>query len=487
MSHPALPYYPRSFTVLVMVAMGVLILPLASGLIGTVHRLQGVIDTQRQFTRDSLTITRYVREVVEGVNQLQRAAGQYHLLRDRDLAGSVRDSHRELRERLQELAALLAAPAPQAALQTVMAHNDSLYRALQPGVFLEGRAFDALKRDFDVLHAEAQILQTRGDTYVQIQLHVLEGEMRSARSRLLYLTLALIPLTLLLAAVFSWMINRPIRQIKAAIHQLGRGDLGPLPRITGPQDIVELRNEIEWLRQRLGEIEAQKAGFLRHVSHELKTPLASLREGVGLLAERVTGPMTPRQQSIVEIMNHSSRELQTRIEDLIRYSGMMREVGVATIGPVNLAGVLNTVVARHRLAIESRNIQIIAELEAAAIYADREQMETVLDNLLSNSVKFSPDNGRILVRCRQTPEACHLDVCDEGPGIPVDERTRIFDAFVQGARQPHSVVKGSGLGLSIVRETLRAMGGSITVGDEAPWSVCMNLRWPIHPISGPGT
>lgn len=481
MNQPANRYYPRSFTVLVMVAMSVLILPLATGLVGTMHRLQNVIDSQRQFIRNSLTITRDLRDVVDGVNQLQRAAGQYHLLKDVELASSLRGSYQDLHARLAGLGLLLSAPAPQAALTAVSSLNDSLYRKLQPGRFLGGQAFDALRDDFDTLHAAARELQTRGDNYVQVQLHVLENEMLAARRRLLLLTLALIPLTLVLAAIFSWIINRPIRQLKTAIHQLGREDLSPLPSITGPQDIVELRNEIDWLRQRLGDIERQKTRFLQHVSHELKTPLASLREGVGLLSEGVAGPMTERQRSIVEIMDHSSRELQRRIEDLIRYSGMMREVGISTITPLNLSDVLDAVVLRHRLAIEARNLEIDRQLALPNVYADRERMETLLDNLLSNAVKFSPMRGRILIEGWLTEGVCHLQICDQGPGIPKNERTRIFEPFVQGAHQPDTAVKGSGLGLSIVHEILRTLGGSIAVDERPCWSVCIKLQWPAQP------
>lgn len=481
MNQPANRYYPRSFTVLVMVAMSVLILPLATGLVGTMHRLQNVIDSQRQFIRNSLTITRDLREVVDDVNQLQRAAGQYHLLKDAELAASVRGSYHDLRTRLTGLGLLLTAPAPRAALFAVGSQNDTLYRKLQPEKFLGSAAFDALKADFDTLHAAARELQTRGDSFVRVQLHVLEHEMLAARRRLLLLTLALIPLTLTLAAIFSWLINRPIRQLKTAIHQLGREDLSPLPNITGPQDIVELRNEIDWLRQRLGEIEMQKTRFLQHVSHELKTPLASLREGVGLLSEGVAGPMTERQYSIVEIMNHSSRELQRRIEDLIRYSGMMREVGTSTISPLNLSSVLDTIVVRHRLAIEARSLEIDRQLRLPEVYADREQMETLLDNLLSNAVKFSPMHGRILIEGWVADGVCHLHICDQGPGIPPHERTRIFEPFVQGAHQPDTAVKGSGLGLSIVQEILRNLGGNIKVEDRPNWSVCLALQWPAPP------
>lgn len=481
MNQPANRYYPRSFTVLVMVAMSVLIFPLATGLVGTMHRLQNVIDTQRQFIRNSLTITRELREVVDDVNQLQRAAGQYHLLKDTELAPSLRGNYQDLRARLTGLGPLLSASAPHAALTAVSSLNDTLYRKLQPGRFLGSQAYEALKDDFDTLHAAARELQTRGDSFVRVQLHVLEHEMLAARRRLLFLTLALIPLTLALAAIFSWLINRPIRQLKTAIHQLGREDLSPLPNITGPQDIVELRNEIDWLRQRLGEIEMQKTRFLQHVSHELKTPLASLREGVGLLSEGVAGPMTERQHNIVEIMDHSSRELQRRIEDLIRYSGMMREMGTSTIAPLNLSAVLDTVVVRHRLAIDARSLEIDRQLTLPAIHADREQMETLLDNLLSNAVKFSPMRGRILIKGWLAGRACHLQVCDQGPGIPQNERIRIFEPFVQGAHQPDTAVKGSGLGLSIVQEILRTLGGSITVEDRPFWSVCLKLQWPTPP------
>ena len=481
MTLPINPYYPRSFTVLVLVAMGVLILPLASGLIRTVHLLQSSIETQRQFTRDSLTITRDIRQIVDGVSQWQRAAGQYHLLLDAELAASVRDSYSDLHSRLIGLNQLLPTPMPRAALQAVMTQSANLNHRLKPGHFLDSKAFNALKPDFDALHAEAQSLQTRGDHFVHAQLRVLEEEMQATRQRLILLTVALIPLTLLLAGVFSWMINRPIRQLKDAIQQLARGDLSALPRISGPQDIVALRQEIEWLRQRLGEIEEQKAQFLRHVSHELKTPLASLREGVGLLAERLTGPMTERQQTIVQIMDHSSRELQQRIEDLIRYSGMVREVSTPPLAPLLLSNVFDTVVTRHRLAIETRSITIDAQWDAPTVYADQDRMETVLDNLLSNAIKFSPVNGCILIRSKSSADTYCLQICDQGPGITATDRDRIFDAFVQGVTQPESAVSGSGLGLSIVREAMRSMGGTVTVIDLPSWSVCLNLEWRIPP------
>ncbi|MDP3584011.1 MAG: HAMP domain-containing sensor histidine kinase [Thiobacillus sp.] len=473
------PYYPRSFTILVIVAMGVLIVPLASGLINAVHVLQEVVDTQRQFTRNSLTITRDVRQIAESVSQLQRAAGQYHLLQDAEFAPALRDRFDELQTLLARLDSELVDPPARATLAALQTRSHSLYRQIQPGSFLDSAGFNALDPAFNALHGDTRTLLTEADAAVQRELQDLESTVQATRQRLIVLALALIPLTLLLAAVFSWMINRPIKQLKASIQKLGQANLSPLPAISGPQDIVELGREIDWLRQRLQALEDQKLRFLRHVSHELKTPLASLREGVALLGDELAGSLNPRQRSIVAIMDSASRDLQKRIEDLIRYSGMMRDATLLPTTPQTLSAALASVLARQRLALEAHGIRVETQLDAATVHAERSQLETVLDNLLSNAVKFSPEGGRILVKSTPADGAIEVWVCNEGEAIPEAERSRVFEPFFQGARQPASTVKGSGLGLSIVRESLLAAGGSVDVVDCPPWSTCFRLTWPI--------
>lgn len=472
------PYYPRSFTILVIVAMGVLIVPLASGLINAVHVLQGVVDTQRQFTRTSLAVTRDVRQIVESVSQLQRAAGQYHLLQDTEFGPALRQSFDELHAQLSQLDTQLTDPRSRATLAALETRSQALYRQVRPGEFLDSDQFQALGPAFDSLHEVARTLLVQADAAVQRELQRLEETVQVTRRRLIVLALALIPLTLVLAAVFSWMINRPIKQLKASIQQLGLADLRPLPAISGPQDIVELGREIDWLRQRLQALEEQKLRFLRHVSHELKTPLASLREGVALLGDELMGSLNSRQRSIVGIMDSGSRDLQKRIEDLIHYSSMMRDATPLAATPQVLGDALDAVLGRQQLALDARHIEVETQFSAPTLHAERGQLETVLDNLLSNAVKFSPEGGRILVKSVPAGDAVEIWVCDQGEGIPEAERTRIFEPFFQGGRQPPSTVRGSGLGLSIVRESLRAAGGDIEVVDHPSWPTCFRLSWP---------
>lgn len=473
------PYYPRSFTILVIVAMGVLTVPLASGLINAVHILQGVVDTQREFTRTSLAVTRDVRLVVESVSELQRAAGQYHLLQEADFAAPLTMRFESLQALLQRLDALLADPPARATLDQLDARSRTLYPRLAPGRFLDSASFRELDPAFDALHATARTLLAQADAAVQQEQLALERTVKDTRQRLIVLALALIPLTLLLAAVFSWMINRPIRQLKASIQLLGQANLEPMPAISGPQDMVELGREIDWLRQRLQALEEQKLRFLRHVSHELKTPLASLREGVGLLGDELAGNLNPRQRSIVDIMDGSSRELQRRIEDLLRYGSLDREDKQAAVAAQSLQAALATVLARHKLPLSTHRLQVETRLAADAVNIDRSRLETILDNLLSNAIKFSPEEGRILVESTRAHDAIELWIGNQGTAIPEAERQRIFEPFFQGAHQPDTAIKGSGLGLSIVREYLRDAGGDIEVVDRPPWSTCFRLTWPL--------
>ncbi|MEW6119050.1 MAG: ATP-binding protein [Pseudomonadota bacterium] len=476
-------YYPRSFTVLVIVAMSVLTVPLASGLINAIHVLQGLAETQRQFATASLVVTRDTRSIVEAVNQLQRTAGQYHLLQDADFAAPLRTQREALKTLLDGLAPHLTDPQARASLSRLQAQSRTLFDRLQPGTFLDGVQFHALDGAFDALHAQARTLLEQADAAVVRDTRTLEAEVRSTQRRLLLLAVALIPLTLLLAAVFSWMINRPIRELRASIQQLGRGDHAPLPPIGGPQDIVELGHEMEWLRQRLQALEEQKIRFLRHVSHELKTPLASLREGVGMLGDTLAGPLNPRQREIVGIMDGSGRELQKRIEDLIRFGGLAGEAAHPSSAPVVLGTLVHAVVERHRLPLDTHGLVVERAVPTIELRTDPARLETALDNLLSNAIRFSPDHGRILISAEQQQDRIVIDICDAGPGIPEAERARVFEPFYQGARQPAAAVKGSGLGLAIVRESMRSLGGDAALVTREPWATCFRLSCPCLPTT----
>src|SRR5690606_36639669 len=184
----------------------------------------------------------------------------------------------------------------------------------------------------------------------------------------------------LAAALFIVLITRPLQQIDSAINQLGSGGYGQKIHITGPRDLQALGLRLDWLRNRLGELEQQRASFLRHVSHELKTPLAAMQEGAALLNEGVVGSLTPEQKEISRIISNNCQRLQGLIEGLLRHNSQNFEVLNAMPEPVRFDQVVDQVVEAHQLLVASGRTVIERRLEKLTVMGDPERLRVIVDN-----------------------------------------------------------------------------------------------------------
>jgi two-component system sensor histidine kinase GlrK len=287
----------------------------------------------------------------------------------------------------------------------------------------------------------------------------------SAQRSLLLQMLAAVPLGIAMAAVFAFLIARPIRQLDRAIRRLGAADFSATVRVQGPTDLEFLGERLDWLRARLAALEEQKTRFLRHVSHELKTPLTALREGSELLADGAAGPVTPAQREIVAILQSNSLHLQRLIDDLLNYQRAVAREGQLALARVDLAEVARAVIQSHKLDAAPRAVAIALHALPVSARADEQKLRVVIDNLVSNAIKFSPDGGKVSVIVRADGADAVIEVSDQGPGVVPEDRDKVFDWFFQGVRPSSGRVKGSGLGLAIARELVDAHGGTIEVGD----------------------
>ena len=296
--------------------------------------------------------------------------------------------------------------------------------------------------------------------------------------------MAVIPAALVLAVFGTLSIARPVRQIDRAIRRLGSGQFDDPVQIRGPRDLEELGERLDWLRLRLLDLDAQKVRFLRHVSHELKTPLTAIREGAQLLSDQVTGQLTPAQEEIAAILCKSSMQLQRHIEALLSFNTIVQGLDKpVTEEPVEVGPLLEQVLGDQVVSIKSKGLRVEADPSALTVPGDREQLRVVLDNLLSNAIKYSPAGGRIRVRLRQQDHQAVIEVHDEGPGIDSEERTKVFQPFYQGSAVYNGHVKGTGLGLAITQEYVRAHRGSIEVA-EARQGACLRVTLPLSGGSG---
>ncbi|HQR98579.1 MULTISPECIES: ATP-binding protein [unclassified Polaromonas] len=385
-------------------------------------------------------------------------------------------SDRVLRQRFDEAAAdartVLTRLGPQnvpAALVTDWKKHLQAVTAL-----LSGSPDTALDRDRQVAQEfreldriNAAIAQQVRQTIARQNRSLLDT-LEDRRRQLTQQVLGAIGLAVLMALAFGIWLTRPLNRLEKAIIGLGENRLDEAIRIDGPADLQLVGQRLEWLRLRLVELDADKSRFLRHVSHELKTPLASLREGVSLLEDGVAGELSANQREVAKILRHNTGLLQGQIEDLLRFNAAAFEARQLRREKTDLLQLIEEQVEGQRLQWRARDLQVSVEGPALQAEVDRDKLGTAIANLLSNAIRFSPAGGRIRIRLSQLTDVVHIDMDDEGPGIAYDDQARIFEPFYRGERQPPQVVRGSGIGLSIVHEYIAAHGGRVQLLPDGP-------------------
>jgi two-component system sensor histidine kinase GlrK len=320
--------------------------------------------------------------------------------------------------------------------------------------------------DFIELSDMAKSLDAQGAALVDREVDAMQRVAEKAERIVVWQLLALLPVALFLVLGFAALIAKPIRQIDEAIRHLGEGKFSKKITVDGPQDLEHLGKQLDWLRLRLVELEEQKTKFLRHVSHELKTPLTALREGAELLSDELIGPLNGEQREITVILRHNSVRLQRLIEDLLNYHAVQFQKTDLNLSSVHIKSIITTVADAQRLALLTKNSRLELACPDIILEADAEKLRIVVDNLVSNAIKFSPAGGRIRIAVRQRDGNVVLDVTDSGPGIAAEDQDKVFDAFYQGQIKHAGHVKGTGLGLSIAREYTIAHHGTIEIVDN---------------------
>ena len=320
-------------------------------------------------------------------------------------------------------------------------------------------------REMDVVSTAVaqQIRQT-----IEAQNVELQNSLETSRKVLAQQVISAVVLAVALALIFGIWLTRPLKRLENAIVGLGENRLDEAIAIQGPADLQLVGQRLEWLRLRLVELDADKARFLRHVSHELKTPLASLREGVSLLEDGVAGALSDNQREIAKILRHNTGLLQSQIEDLLRFNAAAFEARQLRRKNTDLLELIEVQVEAQRLQWQARGLQVRVEGPLVQMEVDPEKVGTALANLISNAIRFSPPAGVIHISLGQQEESVYIDIRDEGTGVAETDRNRVFEPFFRGLRQPQDALRGSGIGLSIVHEYISAHGGRIDLLQDGP-------------------
>ncbi len=305
-------------------------------------------------------------------------------------------------------------------------------------------------------------------------------EAERTRSWLARMLVISVPMALVLVLIALFLITRPLGQLGRAIQSLGTGGFEHPIKVRGPGDLEMLGTELDGLRVRLRQTEAEKQHFLRHMSHELKTPLASLLEGTELFVDGSLGALENPQSEVAGILRSNAQELRHLIENLLDYSAWQANGSSLDTSEFELQILCSQVIDQYRLAMRAKNLSVDPRIIPMRVRADRSKLRTVLSNLVSNAVKYSPVGGTLHVRALGLGRNLIVDVADAGPNVPIEERRHIFEPFFTGTPPAQAHVRGSGIGLSLVQEYVIAHGGSIELVDGSYSGAHFRVSMPVY-------
>ncbi len=468
-----------------LLGLALIALPLLAALLTAALQIRSLADTGQKLVLESVTAARASQELFSQIASLERTARLYDVLADANLLELYRRQDALLSKTRAQLEGHQQSSA---ARKTLSELGDLQHRisasvlALQAGKSTDNTA--SLSRRFTELAALADRVAAQSNSQIDADVAALEKQTQQARGRLLWQAALLIPLTIIAIFALTVAVGRPLRKIDRAISELGQGTFSNPISVSGPIDLSRLAGQLEWLRQRLVELAYERNRFLRHMSHELKTPLANIREGTELLMDGAVGELDPNQREVTAILRENGIKLQRMIENLLSFSAWQTSsVGLET-SEFRLRPVVKQVLENQQLTLLSQRVRLDVRVEDVTLIADRSKIRLILENLVSNAVKYSPKGGTIYLRAQTDGALLTLDVADSGPGIALEDRAHVFDAFYTGRAARSSAVKGTGIGLSVVLEFVSAHGGTVQIVDGEFPGAHFRISMPIQSSDG---
>ena len=272
--------------------------------------------------------------------------------------------------------------------------------------------------------------------------------------------------SLVLALFLSQILTKPITDLSRTMRKMGKGDLSVRVPVRGSGELRELAENYNTMATQLERLDKTRNQFVSNASHELKTPLTTMK----IMLETVMyQPDMPEElkQEFMQDMNHEIDRLTGIVTDLLTLTKMDSERGEMKKEPVNMSALTQEVLRLLTPAAEKRGQRLSGEVEPGLqMTGDRARLNQILYNLTDNAIKYTPDGGEIRVSLREEEDCLVWRVADNGVGIPEEDQEHIFERFYRVDKARSRETGGTGLGLSIVKQLVSMHDGEITVSSE---------------------
>jgi signal transduction histidine kinase len=301
---------------------------------------------------------------------------------------------------------------------------------------------------------------------------VLDDSLAEMDHRILGAFVITLALGLIGAMLLAWLISRPIRALKNGARQIGEGKLNHRIAVSSNDELRDLADEFNLMAEKLNELDQMKQDFVSNVTHELRSPMTSIRGYLEFLLNGDAGPVNDLQRDYLSVIKNSAVRLARFIDNLLDVAKIEAHKLKLTPEAVDPSALGHEMEVLFRPQLEDKRISFLNKIpkHAPKIVVDKDKFAEVLINLTSNAIKFTPENGTIILDWQEGPNYLELRLQDSGVGIPKEMIGKLFSKFeqVKSTQGLARNQKGTGLGLTIVKGIIEAHGGKIWITSPAP-------------------
>ncbi|MFO7566373.1 MAG: ATP-binding protein [Enhygromyxa sp.] len=468
------------------------VLPLL-GVIGlSVDRMYELARSNERLTTRQLVDARVSAGVIDRLERLGEYRRKYAVSRDPGYARKLEEVADSVNEELEALAeAELSTPEQLALVRLQLAWARLAERGLSYAP--EHDAAAAIEREIDSLIDLALEVRQSAHERAALEAEMARSLREQTRSTAVGVAILAIAVSLLLIGLAISSLRSRLDQFIVGTRAVSKGKFSVQLETRSDDELGQAARAFNRMVKALEQLEQLKADFLSSVSHELRTPLVAMLETNLLLLDEVPGPLTEKQRTMLTLNTQAAQRLSKMISELLDLNrlraGVRYDLQVHDLVELAQTAVHEFEARAAERGIAIRVLPIEDEIELSF---DRDRTMQVIQNLIENGVRYTPPGGELEVWLRRCPsealpaeleprnetrEYALVSVVDSGPGIPVEDRRRVFEKFFR--RQSRSSGEGIGLGLALSREIVEAQGGAIAIGDSPLGGAAVHFALPI--------
>ncbi len=318
-----------------------------------------------------------------------------------------------------------------------------------------------------------------GGVYLAENVSSITETVETIQTSLIVFSIVIVFVIGILSICVSYITTKPLSEIRKVAQAISKGDFSQRAPSTGMSEFAQLGKAINYMCNELNALDEKRRNFVSDVSHEMKTPMA----GIKLLCDSLVEAENPDMETVREFLNDMSEEID-RLTRLINRLLTLSRLDAGTsvsMSEVDVTALCAGVVRGLRKIAYEKSIDISfgESSERCMITADYDKIYESVYNLVDNAIKYTPDNGAVSVRVYKENSSCFIEIEDNGPGIPDEEKVNVFERFYRLDDSRARDTGGTGLGLAISKEAILLHGGTIEVVDAPQQGSIFRIELPV--------